>query len=219
MIERLIHQIWLGPHHMPKREVGFVRQMKAMHPGFDHLMWSDGNLPPMSENVRECYDWRMARKDYAFAADILRCVVVHLHGGIYFDVDVEPRLGLAGMDLDTISGWFHHQFAGDYALSNDCFALAKGFPLGGLLLSKFRHPEYDFGPHWMGDCLRTYCGLSRDHDHATVRARARSLGILYMPSAVCQPGGKENEVWETRFYHHALYSWHPDNAKKIAEGF
>src|SRR5580698_5597843 len=107
-MERIIHQIWVGPYPMPSRERMYVENIKRAHPHFKHMMWTDSNLPELPPNIRWQFDQRATTKDYAFQADVIRLLLVYLHGGVYLDVDYAVDQGFTKIDFDSINGLFYH---------------------------------------------------------------------------------------------------------------
>ena len=86
MIPKKIHYIWLGGNPLPEMVVKCVESWKKYCPDYEIIRWDESNLNiDINQYCRQAYD----AKKYAFASDVLRYYVVHQHGGIYLDVDVE----------------------------------------------------------------------------------------------------------------------------------
>lgn len=98
MIPRKIHQIWLGPKKMPAR---LMQSWKDMHPGWEHHVWTEANMP-----VLRNADKLSSIEEWAGKADIARYEILLEHGGVYCDAD---SLCIRPMD--------------DYLLERDCFAV------------------------------------------------------------------------------------------------
>lgn len=218
-MQKIIHQIWVGPYRMPKREAAWVEGMRNLHPDYEHHLWTDKNLPAIDvPHIKERVEWRMAQTDYALASDILRIYLVWKMGGIYMDVDTEPRQGLTGLDVGRLNGIFRHHYDQDLTLSNDFGGMEAGHPIGEFMLSTMVAPAYDFGPHWYGYTLRRYLGLPPDASHAMVRPALEALGMLYMPSGATDGGAVADDYWYRRFGNGALFSWSTENRAKFATG-
>lgn len=89
-MEKIIHQIWVGPLNMPVQERYFVRDVKQMNPSWKHILWTNENLPELPDNIKVMYDLFGKDKSYAFQADLLRLFIVKEYGGLYLDVDFKP---------------------------------------------------------------------------------------------------------------------------------
>ncbi len=216
-MERILHQVWVGPYPMPAREQNFVHAF-ATRGDFQHRLWTNDTIPAMPAAVQERFDWRMQQKDYAFAADIARIYVVWLFGGIYLDVDTEMKLGFDGLEVDAMKGIFRHHQDGDPTFSNDFLGMSKGHPLGEYLLRTMVTPAYDFGPHWLGYAVKSYLGLSKDAPHADVRKALYAVGMMYIPSGLDEAQGTGITPWNFRFQNHSLYSWSAENRKRFEAG-
>ena len=44
-IPRIIHRIWVGPEELPAEFAAFGEQWADMHPGWEHRLWTEDNLP------------------------------------------------------------------------------------------------------------------------------------------------------------------------------
>jgi hypothetical protein len=91
-IPKIIHQIWLGGAVMPDHCKQFVKDMKEMHPEWEHHLWGNEVFteiykddPFLKEFVSdpELYKW-------AFIADRVRMLLLRDYGGVYVDVDAKP---------------------------------------------------------------------------------------------------------------------------------
>jgi mannosyltransferase OCH1-like enzyme len=91
-IPKIIHQIWLGGTVMPDHCKQFVKEMKAMHPEWEHHLWGNEIFteiykddPFLQEFISDpaLYKW-------AFIADRVRMLLLRDYGGIYCDVDAKP---------------------------------------------------------------------------------------------------------------------------------
>ncbi len=207
MIDRLLHQIWVGPYRMPVREQAFVDRMRRTNPGWQHVLWNNNNLPPLTGHAKQQFDWRMSLGDYAFAADILRIALLHDFGGVYVDVDTEPKATLSGF-LPQCAAMFRHHGPDDLTLSNDFIAFRRGHPLAKFLLSTMAQPAYCFDPSWLGREVRAWMGMPITANHADTKSALQVHNIAYIPST----------VWARSFTNHALYSWSPENRERFAKG-
>jgi inositol phosphorylceramide mannosyltransferase catalytic subunit len=91
VIPRILHQIWVGPDPIPAEYAAYMDGWARMHPGWEHRVWTDENLPAMRN--RDLYDRAEELTPYAnvgqFRADLLRYELLWSFGGVYVDVDFE----------------------------------------------------------------------------------------------------------------------------------
>jgi inositol phosphorylceramide mannosyltransferase catalytic subunit len=100
MVPRTIHQIWIGPEPLPKEHRPWIASWKRHHPGWEHRLWTEDDLPedPIRPEILERLRAPVER------ADILRLEILYRHGGVYVDTDVEclrPVDGIVG-DADFV---------------------------------------------------------------------------------------------------------------------
>lgn len=86
MIPKKIHYCWFGGKPLPPLARKCLASWKKYCPDYEIIEWNEKNYD-LTENeyVRWCY----ANKKWAYLSDYVRLAVVHAHGGIYFDTDVE----------------------------------------------------------------------------------------------------------------------------------
>ena len=51
---------------MPDKEKYFLNRCKEINPDFEHILWTNKNLPILPEKVQAHCDYFTAKKDYAF---------------------------------------------------------------------------------------------------------------------------------------------------------
>jgi mannosyltransferase OCH1-like enzyme len=91
MIPKIIHQIWIGPNDFPIRCKEYVSKIQKINSNFEHMLWTETNIPELPELVKKQYDRYYQMNTWAFVSDILRYFVVSKYGGIYVDVDCDPK--------------------------------------------------------------------------------------------------------------------------------
>jgi len=84
-IPRTIHQIWIGPEPLPDHHQPWIESWRRHHPGWDHRLWTEENLPedPIRPEILERLRAPVER------ADILRLEILFRYGGVYADTDLE----------------------------------------------------------------------------------------------------------------------------------
>ena len=102
LIPRLFHWIWLGSHAMPDEHRHWREGWLRTHPGWDHRLWTDHNLPPLKNGP----EFRRA-ETFAQKADIARYELVERYGGIYLDTDMECIDNLEPLldGAEAFAGW------------------------------------------------------------------------------------------------------------------
>jgi hypothetical protein len=85
VVPRTIHHIWIGPDPLPAEHRGWIQSWKRHHPSWELRLWTEQDLP--ADPIRpEILDRLRAPVE---RADILRLEILHRHGGVYVDTDVE----------------------------------------------------------------------------------------------------------------------------------
>ncbi|MCH5165996.1 MAG: glycosyl transferase [Clostridiales bacterium] len=87
MIPKKIHFCWFGGNPLSDKAIMCIESWKKFMPDYEICRWDENNFDPNAygDYVAQAY----AAKKYAFVADYFRFWVLHEHGGIYFDSDVE----------------------------------------------------------------------------------------------------------------------------------
>lgn len=93
-IPRVLHQIWIGGEP-PEIFEKWAARWRALHPTWDYMLWTDC---PSSYAVRELFDSAPALvpadRVGQFRSDVLRYEILSNVGGVYVDMDFEPRRSL-----------------------------------------------------------------------------------------------------------------------------
>jgi|SRR5581483_4066883 len=84
-IPRVFHQIWLGPSALPEEYRRFQRTWLDHHPGWEHRLWTEENLPGDLRRPEAAEKLRAP----AERANILRLELLWRDGGVYVDTDFE----------------------------------------------------------------------------------------------------------------------------------
>lgn len=88
MIPKIIHYIWLGGNPLSQLHKDCMSTWDEFASGFQIIKWDEKKFKAEFGNI-EFVDEMLKNKKYAFAADYIRCVVLHKYGGIYLDTDME----------------------------------------------------------------------------------------------------------------------------------
>lgn len=86
MIPKTIHYCWFGRNPKPADVLRYIATWRKHCPDYGIVEWNEENFD-VAENdyAREAYESRK----WAFVTDYVRLAVLHRHGGIYMDTDVE----------------------------------------------------------------------------------------------------------------------------------
>lgn len=87
MIPKKIHYCWFGHGKKSKHARKCIESWKKYCPDYEIIEWNEENYDFSSAPL--FVKQAMETKKWAFATDYIRYQVVHEHGGIYFDTDVE----------------------------------------------------------------------------------------------------------------------------------
>ena len=86
MIPKKIHYCWFGRNELPPLAKKCIASWKKYCPDYEIIEWNEDNFDvSLNAYTRYCYE----NKKWAFLSDFVRLQVIHDHGGIYFDTDVE----------------------------------------------------------------------------------------------------------------------------------
>lgn len=87
MIPKKLHYCWFGRNPKPELARKCFESWKKFCPDYEIFEWNEDNYDIHSAPlfVRQAYE----AKKWAFVTDYVRLEVVHNHGGIYLDTDVE----------------------------------------------------------------------------------------------------------------------------------
>lgn len=200
----------MGKYQMPDRERKFVTQVKESHPSFQHILWTNENIPELPDNLRELYEAFGEATDYAHQADVLRVYLIKLMGGIYLDVDFQCVGGFENTDISNYEGLYLYHGGTDYTIPNGAFGSTSNHPLINYLFEQIDRKKWGwFGPSWMGNMVREYYMLKHGCEHDMLIPKLKDDNIQYKFF---------HEFERENFKHHALYSWSPENRKNFQNG-
>jgi mannosyltransferase OCH1-like enzyme len=199
MIEKNIHQIWVGGKRIPTHIKNDMDKVKSEHKDFTYHFWNDDNLPELPEKLKKIYD---SYDEPAIKADLIRMYVVHKFGGFYLDADFKT---IKGFNTNIIShnnynGFivYNHSY-GLPALSNTIFGFNKNNPLLEYMIENITHKKQWIGPNWWSQIICKYTGLHPDKsslEELKEKLNKIQLEVVYWKDI-------ENEC----FKHEALASW------------
>eukprot|EP00401_Gymnodinium_catenatum_P066950 CAMPEP_0117511390 /NCGR_PEP_ID=MMETSP0784-20121206/28483_1 /TAXON_ID=39447 /ORGANISM="" /LENGTH=351 /DNA_ID=CAMNT_0005307061 /DNA_START=60 /DNA_END=1111 /DNA_ORIENTATION=+ len=138
-----VHQIWLGPRHIPERCKALMATWSEMHPAWEHRLWTDADVEEAGLPPALAQAFTKAENP-AEKSDILRLWLVSQHGGLYVDVDFECLRPFDG---------FHRRYSfftgvsnvGAFELNNGLFAACPGHPVMRFLCDHVARPWAEWG--------------------------------------------------------------------------
>ena len=86
MIPKVIHYCWFGGNPLPDFAKKCIASWKKYFPDYEIRQWNEENFDfSVCAYAAEAYQ----AKKWAFVSDYARFQILHDHGGLYFDTDVE----------------------------------------------------------------------------------------------------------------------------------
>ena len=86
MIPKFIHYCWFGGNPLPPLALECIASWRKYLPDYEIMQWDESNF---DVNIIPYTAEAYAQKKYAFVSDFARFWILHRHGGLYFDTDVE----------------------------------------------------------------------------------------------------------------------------------
>jgi mannosyltransferase OCH1-like enzyme len=205
MIEKNIHQIWIGDKRIPKHIKEWMHEIKEKHPKFTYYFWTDDNLPDMPKELYDIYQNIKDPITTSAKSDLLRIYVVHNYGGVYLDADFQHINGLNGssIDFDNMNGYISvNDNYGIEALGCNFFAFSKDHVLLKVLLDGIKNSDQWLGPNYWSIELFNYFGLSEPVNKSDFISHLDSHNVKLINT---------NELESKYFRHVALASWYPNS--------
>lgn len=84
-IPKFIHYVWIGSKSVPLEASSAILQWKKIMPDFIIKEWNEKNIDFDSDFIRGAY----AVRAYNRTSNYARLKALYLHGGLYFDHDIE----------------------------------------------------------------------------------------------------------------------------------
>jgi inositol phosphorylceramide mannosyltransferase catalytic subunit len=189
LIPRVLHQVWVGPDLLPEEFARYRETWIHHHPGWEHHLWTEDNLP---DGLRRPEVYERLRMP-AERSDILRLEVLWRYGGVYVDTDFECHRPLdplldQGVEIAVVP------LKPGGGLNNAFLAAPPEHPVIDRCLRELRPREFHGYDKW-GTGPRFLDALLNDYPEVT-RLPAE---LFYQTS----PGQLEDAVAT----HHAAGSW------------
>lgn len=141
---------------MPDHLAAYVATWTAVHPGWEHRMWTDADLDWLQN--QELYDFAEAITQHhgQFRADVARYEILHRHGGVWVDCDFEAVYPIddliAGHDCfaawETDGQWINNAILGSVPGHPMLADLIDGLP-ANVHRRKGKRPNVMSGPQYL----------------------------------------------------------------------
>lgn len=127
MIPRRMHQVWFGGP-VPDQFAEWRERWIDMHPDWDHYLWTDDGMPALFNSALfDAADAIAGRYAGQFRSDIARYEILKSHGGVYVDMDCEPRKPLDPLLDPTVRCFLGWEVPGKW-LNNAVMGAEQGSP-------------------------------------------------------------------------------------------
>ena len=192
-IPRLFHWIWLGDKPLPEQHRAWIDGWLELHPGWDHVLWTDANRPTLVNEAEF-----LAAPSFAQKADIARYELVYRGGGVYVDTDTECLRSIEPL-LEGVEAFVAAHRPG--TVQNHPFGAVPGHPWLGEVIGRLPAsvrtgggalPHHQTGPRFLTKVTR-----GRD-----------DVKVFSEPVFFQQPARIEREVPAGAYaVHYASRSW------------
>lgn len=222
-IPKKIHYCWFGRNPMPKLAEKCIRSWQKKCPDYEIIEWNEDNfdLAACPLYVRQAYE----AKKWAFVTDYARLAILHQHGGIYFDTDVQVLRNLDPLlELGCFMGI---ELASDCAKVNTGLGLGAeaGFPLLGEMAADYEGISFynEDGSIDITTCTVRNTEILKKHGFVEENRTQTVAGATVFSNEYLSPmdmtNGKIKKTKNTYTIHHYSLSWttkeHQRERKKV----
>jgi mannosyltransferase OCH1-like enzyme len=214
-MEKIIHQIWIGPYELSDKEKIWTNNIKESHPDFEYIFWNNHNFPKLPDELEEIKDQYQQNQEWVKIADMVRYYVIYKYGGLYIDADYELLKPIHDLEIDRCDGFLPLHFTmGKYenpkhgeTICNSIFGFKKSHPILEHVCNNISNNSHWLGPHFFGKYVKSYLGLDEYSTDETVAFEFSKINVKTIHS--------REELKREYLFHHYSYNWHPDNQKKL----
>ena len=216
-IPKKIHYCWFGGNPKPELAIKCIKSWKKYCPDFEIIEWNESNFDVnANQYCRDAYK----EKKWAFVTDYARLAILHEHGGVYFDTDVQIVRSIAPL-LE------HPAFMGiEYV--PDCKKVNTGLGLGcepGNPLIKEIMDDYAGSSFYKEDgsidittCTVRNTEILKRHGYVEEdRIQHLSNAVVYSSEYFCpmdMTNGRITKTKNTYSIHHYSLSWTTEEHRK-----
>lgn len=209
-MEKIIHQIWVGPFKIPEKEYNFSLKIKETHPDFDYMFWTDENIPTLPFYLQNLKNHYAKTHKWVNIADLLRCWVIFYYGGTYIDLDYEMYNSLHDIELENYDGFIPLHFNPSETICNSIFGFKKHHFIMKYIIDEMQTIQFTndwLGPTFFGRCIKESIGYTDDALDVDICSTLKNHNIHVMHS--------RNEFQKKYMKHHLSYNWSEENQKKL----
>ncbi len=219
MIPKVIHYCWFGRNPLPRSARKCISSWQRHMPDYEIKEWNEDNFDiNICPYVAEAY----AQKKYAFVSDYARFWILHHHGGLYFDTDVELIRPLCHLVEDGNFMGIEQSLATNGRGGTDAtIGVAPGLGICAAkdnALMREITDYYDRLPHFdiaAGTVVTHTTALLRDRGLRNEDRRQRVAGFTIYPHSVLCPMDSTTGIItiepDTVAIHHYSCSWMDHN--------
>ncbi|MCL2630165.1 MAG: hypothetical protein FWD49_01415 [Firmicutes bacterium] len=204
MIPKKIHYIWLGGNPLSPLMEMCIESWKKFCPDYEIIKWDETNLD--FSNCAYAVQAYEAKK-WAFVSDYCRFLVLHGHGGIYLDIDVELLKPLDSF-LDAPFTGFEQKDSVNPGL---IFACEAGNAFCKSMIDSYLSDT--FCPNNLITVCRRATDILLKHGLQLNDTKQEVLGMVIYPTEYFCPisyeTGKKRITENTASIHHYAASWVP----------
>jgi len=202
-IPKIIHQIWVGPNEIPPQCLTYINTVKTLHPKYEHILWTNDNLPPLPDKVQIQMEKYGKNKKWAFQCDVLRYYLLNEFGGIYLDVDFEVKKNLTPLMTKPFNITLppyrkNHVFW----VCNGAFGTEPNNPILIKIIQTLKDEIYH-GPIFFGNEIKKFIDLPATKEITAQDIFDKCVEHKYIHCMSSELLFREYAV------HHALKSWLP----------
>lgn len=178
-MEKIIHQMWIGPYKMLNRDKILIEKVRRLNPDFKYMFWNNDNLPLMPDKLNKLKK-KFIEQDSIFdirLADMIRLYITYEYGGLYIDCDYDISKPLNHLNLENKDGFIHLNYGNDVTICHSIHGFNKHNLLSEYILNNIG--DKWLGPHFFGEQIKSYFGINPESgDNSLIHEKLKSLNIL-----------------------------------------
>ena len=208
-MQKIIHQMWIGPYNMLDRDKVLCDKIKHMNPDFEYMFWNNDNLPKLPDKLNKLLIHFSNNDGFDIRiADMIRLYIIYEYGGLYIDCDYDIKNPLNNLNLPDRDGFIHlNHCLTDSTICHSIHGFNKHHHLSKYILDNIS--DCWLGPHFFGQWVKAYLNMSpADTNDNIVHSKLLDLNILSNNSI-------EQLRIEWGMHHLGSATWLGHNQKKL----
>ena len=135
MIPKIIHQTCKSIENMPRRWRVYQEKLHALHPDWEHKIWSDeDNLAFVEREFPDMLDIYLKLPKNIMRVDVIRYFLLYRVGGLYLDMDYEMLRPFEFANEECVLPWE----VDGVRVANAIMASAPGHPFFKLVIEDLK---------------------------------------------------------------------------------